>query len=110
MLVINARKATIAIILCNKQLLRAQYCLVSLQLWRRGKSMEFAKNDAADVTADTLVDAGNIKLLIAPLDSALKIGLDRMLWCCLVVVSTRIATTTQRMFQRHGDGDGWKSF
>ena len=54
---------------------------------------EFAKNDATDVTADTLVGAGNIKPPIAPLDSALKIGLHSVLWCCLVVHSTRLATS-----------------
>ena len=46
-----------------------------------------------DVTADTLVGAGNIKPPIAPLDSALKIGLHSVLWCCLVVHSTRLATS-----------------
>ncbi len=34
------------------------------------------QNDATDVTADTLVGAGNIKPPIAPLDSALKNCLD----------------------------------
>lgn len=37
-------------------------------------SMKLAKSDAADVTIDTSVGAGNIKPTIAPLDSAMKNG------------------------------------
>jgi hypothetical protein len=50
--------------------------------------MKSAKIDAAYVTADTSVAAGNIEPPIAPLDSALKTGLDTMLWCCDIVICT----------------------
>ena len=39
-----------------------------------------AKIDAAYVTADTSFDATNIEPPMAPLDSALKTGLDTVLW------------------------------
>jgi len=47
--------------------------------------MKLAKTDAADVTADKSVGAGNIKP-IAPLNSAMKNGLQRLLWCYLSIV------------------------
>ena len=56
------------------------------------KRLQIGKKCAADVTADTLEVDGTIKPTIGPLDSALKIGRESMLWCCLVVVSTRLAT------------------
>ena len=52
-----------------------------------------AKIDAAYVTADTSFDATNIEPPMAPLDSALKTGLDTVLWRH---VSTRDATIFQR--------------
>ncbi len=54
------------------------------------------KIDAAHVTADTSFDATNIEPPMAPLDSALKTGLDTMLWRHDIIVSTRDATIFQR--------------
>ena len=54
--------------------------------------MKSEKIDAAYVTADTSVDATNIEPPMAPSNSALKIGLDRMLWCYVIVISTCYAT------------------
>ena len=51
-----------------------------------------AKIDAAYVTADTSFDATNIEPPMAPLDSALKTGLDTMLWCHDIIISTCDAT------------------
>ena len=50
--------------------------------------MKLAKIYAAYVTADTSVDATNIETPMAPSNSALKTGLDTMLWCYVIVVST----------------------
>ena len=54
--------------------------------------MKSAKIDAAYVTADTSFDATNIEPPMAPLDSALKTGLDTMLWCHDIIISTCDAT------------------
>ena len=51
-------------------------------------SRNLEKNDAADVTADTSVATNYLRPPITPLDSALKDGLDSMLLCCLVVISS----------------------
>ena len=48
----------------------------------------FGHNNAADVTDDTSVADGNIEPPMKPLDSALKMGLDTMLWCYLDINST----------------------
>jgi hypothetical protein len=50
--------------------------------------MKSEKIDAAYVTADTSVEATKIEPPMVPLDSALKTGLDTMLWCCDIVIST----------------------
>jgi hypothetical protein len=55
-----------------------------------------AKIDAAYVTADTSFDATNMELPMAPLDSALKTGLDTVLWRHDIIVSTRDAAIFQR--------------
>ena len=54
--------------------------------------MKSAKIDAACVTADTSFDATKIEPPMAPLDSALKTGLDTMLWCHDIIISTCDAT------------------
>ena len=56
----------------------------------------FIKSAKIDATADTSFDATNIETPMAPLDSALKTGLDTMLWRHNIIVSTRDATIFQR--------------
>ena len=58
--------------------------------------MKSAKIDAAYVTADTSFDATNIEPPMGPLDSALKTGLDTMLWRHDIIISTCDATIFQR--------------
>jgi len=58
--------------------------------------MKSEKIDAAYVTADTSFDATNIEPPMAPLDSALKTGLDTMLWRHDIIISTCDASIFQR--------------
>ena len=53
---------------------------------------EISINDAAVTTVDTYVSTGNTELPIAPLDSALKTGLESMLWCYVIAISTCYVT------------------
>ena len=58
--------------------------------------MKSEKIDAAYVTADKSVNAWNIEPPMAPLDSALKTGLDTMLWRHDIIISTCDASIFQR--------------
>ena len=62
----------------------------------RSRFQESAKIDAAYVTAETSFDATNIEPPMAPLDSALKTGLDTMLWRHDIIISTCDASIFQR--------------
>ena len=58
--------------------------------------LKIGKIDAAHITANTSVVSLNIEPPIAELDSALKTGLDTMLWRCIIVISSCYAPYLSR--------------